>query len=202
MFCLIARSKHEGLGRAPIPRALTALLSKKKSLCAGYSMFEYLSYRKVIVLHSESARDISDWYFKASILAKRSNSRCTFTFFFGPQSRKEQDAIFIPALFHCTCKYKSYFLASLFAYKGLLLLFGLFLAWETRHVSIPALNDSKYIGMSVYNVFVLATIGVIVSIALDGSKYYEAPYAISSLCLIVCTTVTLLLVFVPKVIQE
>ncbi|XP_029189059.2 gamma-aminobutyric acid type B receptor subunit 2-like isoform X5 [Acropora millepora] len=116
-------------------------------------------------------------------------------------SRKEQDAIFIPALFHCTCKYKSYFLASLFAYKGLLLLFGLFLAWETRHVSIPALNDSKYIGMSVYNVFVLATIGVIVSIALDGSKYYEAPYAISSLCLIVCTTVTLLLVFVPKIHQ-
>ncbi|KAK2566162.1 Gamma-aminobutyric acid type B receptor subunit 2, partial [Acropora cervicornis] len=116
-------------------------------------------------------------------------------------SRKEQDAIFIPALFHCTCKYKSYFLASLFAYKGLLLLFGLFLAWETRHVSIPALNDSKYIGMSVYNVFVLATIGVIVSIALDGSKYYEAPYTISSLCLIVCTTVTLLLVFVPKIHQ-
>ena len=30
--------------------------------------------------------------------------------------------------------------------------FGIFLAWETRHVSIPALNDSKYIGMSVYNV--------------------------------------------------
>ena len=55
--------------------------------------------------------------------------------------------------------------------------------------------------MSVYNVFVLAIIGVIVAIALDGSMYYEAPYAISSLCLIVCTTVTLLLVFVPKVIS-
>ena len=92
-------------------------------------------------------------------------------------------------------------MATLFAYKGILLLFGLFLAWETRNVTIPALNDSKYIGMSVYNVFVLAVIGVIVAIALDGSMYYEAPYAISSLCLIVCTTVTLLLVFVPKVIS-
>lgn len=92
-------------------------------------------------------------------------------------------------------------MAALFAYKGILLLFGLFLAWETRNVTIPALNDSKYIGMSVYNVFVLAIIGVIVAIALDGSMYYEAPYAISSLCLIVCTTVTLLLVFVPKVIS-
>lgn len=166
-------------------------------------MFQYLNYRKVIVLRSdisESARDIIDWHIPSKLLFLL-NSRRSFPFFFVPQNRKEQDAIFIPALFHCTCKYKSYFLASLFAYKGLLLLFGLFLAWETRHVSIPALNDSKYIGMSVYNVFVLATIGVIVSIALDGSKYYEAPYAISSLCLIVCTTVTLLLVFVPKVIR-
>lgn len=53
--------------------------------------------------------------------------------------------------------------------------------------------------MSVYNVVVLSIIGAIVAIALDGSMYYEAPYAISSLCLIVCTTATLLLVFVPKV---
>ena len=90
-------------------------------------------------------------------------------------------------------------MAVLFAYKGILLLFGLFLAWETRNVTIPALNDSKYIRMSVYNVVVLSIIGAIVAIALDGSMYYEAPYAISSLCLIVCTTVTLLLVFVPKV---
>ncbi|CAH3136026.1 unnamed protein product [Porites lobata] len=116
-------------------------------------------------------------------------------------SRKEQDTIIIPALYQCTCKYKTYFLAVLFAYKGILLLFGLFLAWETRNVTIPALNDSKYIGMSVYNVVVLSIIGAIVAIALDGSMYYEAPYAISSLCLIVCTTVTLLLVFVPKIYQ-
>ena len=87
----------------------------------------------------------------------------------------------------------------MFGYKGILLLFGLFLAWETRNVTIPALNDSRYIGMSVYNVVVLSIIGAIEAIALDGSMYYKAPYAVSSLCLIVCTTATLLLVFVPKV---
>ncbi|XP_068723157.1 gamma-aminobutyric acid type B receptor subunit 2-like [Montipora capricornis] len=115
--------------------------------------------------------------------------------------RKEENVIVIPALFQCTCRYKTYFFASLFIYKGLLLLFGLFLAWETRNVTIPALNDAKYIGMSVYNVFVLVTIGVIVVVALDGSKYHEAKYAISSLCHILCTTATLLLVFVPKISQ-
>ena len=74
------------------------------------------------------------------------------------------------------------------------------MAWETRNVTIPALNDSRYIGMSVYNVAVLSIIGAIVAFAVDGSMHYKAPYAISSLCLIACTTVTLLLVFVPKVI--
>ncbi|PFX34146.1 Gamma-aminobutyric acid type B receptor subunit 2 [Stylophora pistillata] len=116
-------------------------------------------------------------------------------------TKKEQDVIIIPALFQCTCRYKTYFLGVLFSYKGILLLFGLFLAWETRNVTIPALNDSRYIGMSVYNVVVLSIIGAIVAIALDGSMYYKAPYAISSLCLIVCTTATLLLVFVPKIYQ-
>ncbi len=42
-------------------------------------------------------------------------------------------------------------------------LFGCFLAWETRNVSIPALNDSKYIGMSVYNVGIMCIIGAAVS---------------------------------------
>jgi len=36
--------------------------------------------------------------------------------------------------------------------------FGCFLAWETRNVSIAALNDSKYIGLSVYNVVTPASL--------------------------------------------
>ena len=115
------------------------------------------------------------------------------------QTRNSEGIIIIPVLFHCTCQYKTYFLGVLYAYKCILLLFGLFLAWETRNVSIPVLNDSRYIGMSVYNVAVLSIIGAIVAFALDGSVHYEALYAFSSLCLIVCTSVTLLLVFVPKV---
>ncbi|XP_032219288.2 gamma-aminobutyric acid type B receptor subunit 2 isoform X1 [Nematostella vectensis] len=118
---------------------------------------------------------------------------------FDDQARKEHDKIYIPVLYQCTCTHKTYFLAVIYAYKGILLLFGLFLAWETRNVTIPALNDSKYIGMSVYNVVTLSCIGAIVTTALDGTIHYQAPYAITSLCLIICTTATLLLVFVPKV---
>ena len=59
-----------------------------------------------------------------------------------------------------------------FTYQGLPLLFGTCLNWETRNVTIPALNDSKYIGMSVYSVFVGTIIGAVVSPALGGSEYY------------------------------
>lgn len=69
----------------------------------------------------------------------------------------------------CHSNYLNIFVGSIYAYKGLLMVrkhwtqrsvnesirtthdslsqaFGCFLAWETRNVNIPALNDSKYIG--------------------------------------------------------
>ena len=37
-------------------------------------------------------------------------------------------------------------LGLIYGFKGVLLLFGLFLAWETRNVKIAALNDSQHVG--------------------------------------------------------
>ena len=34
-------------------------------------------------------------------------------------------------------------LGVVYAYKGAILIFGVYLAWTTRNVSIPTLNDSK-----------------------------------------------------------
>lgn len=60
--------------------------------------------------------------------------------------RLEDDTEIIPKLEHCESKNLSYWLGAVYAFKGLLLVFGVFLAWETRAVTIPALNDSRYIG--------------------------------------------------------
>ena len=60
--------------------------------------------------------------------------------------RIEDDKEIIPVLEHCESSQLSYWLGSVYAFKGLLLVFGVFLAWETRGVTIPALNDSRYIG--------------------------------------------------------
>lgn len=65
------------------------------------------------------------------------------------QDSDNEDIVIIPEMEHCQSKRMSIFLSVIYVYKGLLMAFGCFLAWETRHVSIPALNDSKYIGLSV-----------------------------------------------------
>ena len=45
-------------------------------------------------------------------------------------------------------------LGVIFGYKGILLLFGIFLAYETRSVKLKPVNDSRFVGMSIYNVVV------------------------------------------------
>lgn len=46
----------------------------------------------------------------------------------------------------------------IYVYKGLILVFGLFLAYETRSIKVKQINDSRYVGMSIYNVVVLCLI--------------------------------------------
>ncbi|XP_070554748.1 gamma-aminobutyric acid type B receptor subunit 2-like [Ptychodera flava] len=90
------------------------------------------------------------------------------------------------------------FAVAIYAYKGLLLLFGTFLTWQTRSVQIPGLNDSKYVGMSLYNVVIFSVIGLPISVLLRDNL--NAVYVIIGGFILFCTTATLLLLFVPKVL--
>ncbi|XP_055937587.1 gamma-aminobutyric acid type B receptor subunit 2-like isoform X1 [Argiope bruennichi] len=112
-------------------------------------------------------------------------------------SPENEDIEIIPELEFCQSNNMTIFLGSIYAYKGLLMAFGCFLAWETRHVSIPALNDSKYIGMSVYNVVIMCVIGAALSFVLREQQ--DAAFIIISIFIMFCSTTTLCLVFVPKV---
>ena len=75
--------------------------------------------------------------------------------------------------------------------------FGCFLAWETRNVSIAALNDSKYIGLSVYNVVITCAAGVPVSLLVGDRP--DSAFLIIALFVVFSTTTTVSLVFGPKV---
>lgn len=70
------------------------------------------------------------------------------------------------------------------------------MAWETRHVKISALNDSQYIGVSVYSVVITSAI-VVVLANLISERVTLAFLTITALIL-TSTTSTLCLLFLPK----
>lgn len=108
-----------------------------------------------------------------------------------------EDIITVQENEYCQSERITIFISVIYAYKSILLVFGAFLAWETRHVSIPALNDSKHIGLSVYNVLIMCIMGAAIALVLSDHK--DAVFVLIAGFIIFCTTGTLCLVFVPKV---
>nr|AQX17741.1 metabotropic gaba receptor [Hormiphora californensis] len=84
-------------------------------------------------------------------------------------------------------------------YKGVLLVFGAFIAFQSRNISIPALNDSKFIGISIYTILVVASIIFPVTMFLDSQPALE--FAVQAAGILFTTTVTICLVFLPKAYQ-
>ncbi|XP_064627893.1 gamma-aminobutyric acid type B receptor subunit 1-like [Lineus longissimus] len=97
----------------------------------------------------------------------------------------------------CQSPYSSHFSSVIYGIQGILLLFGAFLSWETRKVKIPELNDSKQIGMCVYNVIILSLLAVGMSFALENKV--DLIYIVRASCILLGTTVTQIIIFVPKV---
>lgn len=82
----------------------------------------------------------------------------------------------------CQSVHTKSWLSVLYAYKGLLLVVGVYMAWETRHVKIPALNDSQYIGFSVYGA-VITSFSVVVLANLLSEQVTLAFIIITSIIL-------------------
>ncbi|ELU13608.1 hypothetical protein CAPTEDRAFT_204049 [Capitella teleta] len=107
------------------------------------------------------------------------------------------DLLYIPQLSKCQSQHLIKWLGAFYTYKGLLLLFGVYMAWETRHVKIPALNDSQYIGMNIYNV-VLSSVTVVALSTLLTDKP-TLSYTVISALILLSTTGLLALLFLPKI---
>jgi len=86
----------------------------------------------------------------------------------------------------------------LFVYKGLVLLAGLLLAFETRKVKIESLNESRFVAVSVYGA-VLASIAL-TPIGLFLQDLPTVQYLILGMVMLLITTLILSLVFISKVL--
>jgi len=109
----------------------------------------------------------------------------------------DEDLLYISQLTTCYSDHLNKWTYGLYTYKGLLLIFGVYMAWETRNVKIPALNDSRYIGMNVYNVVMMSVLVVTLSNILSHQP--TLAYILESTFMLISTTITLCLLFVPKV---
>ncbi|XP_053958824.1 gamma-aminobutyric acid type B receptor subunit 1 [Anastrepha ludens] len=104
-----------------------------------------------------------------------------------------------PELEHCESHHNSMWLSLVYGFKGLILVFGLFLAYETRSIKVKQINDSRYVGMSIYNVVVLCLITAPVGMVIASQQ--DASFAFVALAVIFCCFLSMLLIFVPKVIE-
>ncbi|XP_070577466.1 gamma-aminobutyric acid type B receptor subunit 2-like [Ptychodera flava] len=112
-----------------------------------------------------------------------------------------RDLMIIPMAEECKSKQDVIWMTILLGYKGIVLVFGVFLSWETRKVKYAQLNDSRYIGFAVYNVTILCCVGVPTSMFLNP-RQKDLQFILGSLCMIFCTTLTLCIVFVPKILEH
>ncbi|XP_026675073.1 uncharacterized protein LOC108631949 isoform X2 [Ceratina calcarata] len=109
---------------------------------------------------------------------------------------QDRGVVYQPQVEVCRSLHTNSWLGALYVYKGLLLIVGVYMAWETRHVKIPALNDSQYIGMSVY--FVVITSGIVVVLANLMSDRATLAFVTITALILASTTATLALLFLPQ----
>ncbi|XP_052799303.1 gamma-aminobutyric acid type B receptor subunit 2-like [Mya arenaria] len=110
----------------------------------------------------------------------------------------DYNVIFSSVYLSCYEARQGYWFASVYIYKGLLLAFGVFLAWETRSVQVAALNDSKYIGACIYNVVIVCIFGVPLGHVLPIEQT-TLTFALESCLIVFCTTICQCIIFLPKI---
>ena len=73
----------------------------------------------------------------------------------------------------------------------------IFLLFSIFATSVHQINDSRYVGMSIYKSVVLCLITAPVSLVISSQA--DASYAFVTLALVFCCFLSMALIFVPKV---
>ena len=97
----------------------------------------------------------------------------------------------------CTSEDSNIWLPVFLGYKGIILLAGLFLAFETRKVKIKSLNESRFIAMSVYGAVVVAITLTLIVFWLRN--FPTVQYALFGIMIMSTITLILGLIFVARV---
>ncbi|XP_033634235.1 gamma-aminobutyric acid type B receptor subunit 2-like [Asterias rubens] len=99
---------------------------------------------------------------------------------------------------NCTSFNNTIWTMAMLIYKAFVVVFGAFLAWSTRNVKVSGLNDSYYVGLSIYNTVICCVVAVPLSFLAVSS--IGVTFALVSGFLLFCITASLCMLFFPKVI--
>lgn len=110
------------------------------------------------------------------------------------------DIIIYQKIVGCACEKEIEFQVAMYVSKGILVIIGVFLAWQMRKTSDSMQPDCKDIQMAIYNSVICCIIGILsTAILRANSTSHDAVYAILAICILVAVTTTLILVFTRKV---
>ncbi|XP_022082481.1 gamma-aminobutyric acid type B receptor subunit 2-like [Acanthaster planci] len=108
----------------------------------------------------------------------------------------ESETYIIPVLRQCGSNHEIYFICAIYGFKGILLVFGVFLSWENRNITVAGLNDSKYLALSVY------IVGITIVLAVPALQVFvnnvDVHFCILGFAIVFANTAVLCLVFAPK----
>ena len=99
----------------------------------------------------------------------------------------------------CACDNYPYLIGALYVYKGLLVVFGLFLAYESRNVKYYYINDSRFVSIAMYIVVILVGIGAPLSLVLAVHFFTDAAYALAIFMVVASALSCMLILYIPKV---
>lgn len=122
----------------------------------------------------------------------------SFLLLFTFQDTHDSNLIVSVVYYYCYNENENYWIATIYIYKGLMLAFGVFLAWETRIIALDEIKDSKNIAACIYNVVIFCIFGVPVAHFLTMEQT-TLKFVFESLAIFTCTTACQCIIFIPKV---
>ncbi|VDM46542.1 unnamed protein product [Toxocara canis] len=118
---------------------------------------------------------------------------------FEPPAGTEEDVMLLPILELCQSTHQETWIGLILGYKCLLLVFGLLLAYESRNLKLRYVNDSRFVGLAIYNVAILSLVtGPVVTLLIRSQA--DANFAFVSVTVLLCIYISLGLVFIPKIL--
>ncbi|XP_046552845.1 gamma-aminobutyric acid type B receptor subunit 2-like [Haliotis rubra] len=98
----------------------------------------------------------------------------------------------------CSSDNSDMWMAGIFTFKTILLLYGLYLSWQTRNIMLPSMNDARSIIMTALTTVTMATFAT--SVAMMLQAWPNAVYACVIFSIWLSNMMAMCSVFVPKVI--